>query len=291
MQPIDVTNDPRRPYVQIAASIRAAILNGELQPGERLPSTAELATFYSVAPGTVGSAIRVLRDEGFVISRAGSSVRVRDEAHHPLTEGKEHPLAGVASYLFEAGQLKRTTRTGWLLLDIPDPETVAEHSFRAALVAAVLAPLEGADAGRATMLGLVHDFHETRIGDVPSVGRAYITSAKPEAVTAHQTADMPDDLAKQIQDLTVEYEAGITPEAKVAHDSDKIELLLQAREYEVRGFDTVPWQDTSIEALRTDAAKQLAQAILAADPRGWWQAFQASYHELRASAQERSRQP
>ena len=44
-----------------------------------------------------------------------------------------------------------------------------------------------------------------------------------------------------------------------------------------------------MDALRTGSAKQLAQAIISADPRGWWSAFAASYRELRASAQDRAR--
>jgi hypothetical protein len=54
--------------------------------------------------------------------------------------------------------------------------------------------------------------------------------------------------------------------------------------------DTGPWRETSINALRTDAARQLAQAINSTEPSAWWAAFAASYHELRASAQGRSRQ-
>jgi putative hydrolase of HD superfamily len=100
---------------------------------------------------------------------------------------------------------------------------------------------------------------------------------------------MPTDLAKLFQDLSAEYEAGETIESRIAHDADKIETLLQAAEYEAEGYKTGPWRETSIAALRTDSAKHLAQAINSADPSAWWAAFAASYHELRASAQERSR--
>lgn len=116
--------------MQVAASIRAAILNGELAPGARLPSTAELAEFYGVAKVTIGSAIRTLREEGFVTSRPGAAVWVRDQAALPVPPGKGHPLAGVAAYLFEAGHLKHVSRAGWLLLGIPQPETVAEQPPR-----------------------------------------------------------------------------------------------------------------------------------------------------------------
>lgn len=292
MQPIDPA-DKRQPNVQIAASIRAAILTGELEPGSQLPAGHELARFFGVSRMTVQTAIRTLREEGFVHSRAGSGVYVRDQASLPAPRQDDEPLAGVAAYLFEMGHLKRTTRAGWLLLGIPQPETVAEHSFRVGAVGITLAALEGADVGRTAALCLLHDSHETRIGDVPSVGRAYVTTAVPEAVSAHQTSAMPDTVAKVVQDLVAEYEAGQTIEAQTAHDADKIETLLQATEYQAQGHDTAAWQETSIAALRTNSGRQLAQAISTADPHGWWSPFAASYRELRAStrAQARRRQP
>lgn len=281
MQPIDPA-DKRQPNVQIAASIRAAILTGELEPGSQLPSGNDLAKFFGVSRMTVTAAIRTLQSEGFVRSRTGSGVFVRDQASLPTPDDVEHPLAGVSSFLFEMGQLKNLPRSGWLLLGIPQPESVAEHSFRVGMTGMMLAAIEGADVGRTVALALFHDGHETRIGDVPNVGRAYVTTATPEAVTAHQSSAMPDHVAKVVQSLTSEYEANETLEARLAHDADKIETLLQAIEYEAQGYDTGPWKETSLAALRTDAGQQLAQAIGSGDPR-WWAAFAASYHELRAS--------
>jgi 5'-deoxynucleotidase YfbR-like HD superfamily hydrolase len=279
--------DPRKPYVKIAASIRAAILSGELEPEQQLPTGDELAKFFGVTRATIGSAIRTLRDEGFVRSRAGGGVYVSTQASLPVPAGESHPLAGVAAFLFEAGHLKNLPRSGWLLLGITQPETVAEHSFRVGLVGIALAALEGADPGRTAALCLMHDVHESRIGDVPSVGRAYVTTAVPEAVTAHQTSGMPEGIANVFQDLTAEYEATETLESKVAHDADKVETLLQASEYRTQGYSAEAWQDTSVQALRTESAKQLAQAITASDPRGWWMSFASSYHELRASTRAR----
>jgi len=280
MQLID-PQDPRRPNVQIAASIRAAILTGELEPGQRLPPGTELADYFGVQRATVSNAIRKLEDEGFVTAKAGSGVYVRDQASLPVGEG-EHPLAGMATFLFEMGHLKRLPRAGWLLLGVPDPESVAEHSFRVAMVGMVLAALDGADVGHTVALAAFHDGHETRISDVPSVGRAYVSTARPEVVTEHQTAGMPDKVAAVVRDLTAEYEQNATREAQLAHDADKIETLLQAIEYQQQGHEAQPWRDTSLAALRTDAGKQLAQAVGSADPR-WWAPFAASYHELRAS--------
>jgi 5'-deoxynucleotidase YfbR-like HD superfamily hydrolase/biotin operon repressor len=288
MQPIDPA-DPRRPYVKVAASIRAAILNGELEPGTRLPSIPELTELFGVSASTVNNAVRTLRDEGYVRSKGGSGNYVEGKASQPVAAEEIHPLSGTAAFLFEMGHLKHTARAGWLLLGIPQPETVAEHSFRVAMVGMAMAALEGADAGHVAALCLMHDAHESRIGDVPSVGRAYTTTAVPEAINAHQTAGMPEQAAKVFQDLVAEYEATETIESKLAHDADKIETLLQAAEYEAQGYKAGPWRDTSLQALRTDVAKQLAQAINSSDPHAWWSSFAASYHELRAAAQKRSR--
>jgi 5'-deoxynucleotidase YfbR-like HD superfamily hydrolase len=86
-----------------------------------------------------------------------------------------------------------------------------------------------------------------------------------------------------------EFEAAKAVEARVARDADKLETLLQAIEYGQQGYQTEAWVKTSVEALRTDSAKQLAQAINAADPQEWCASFAASYHELRASSRGRSR--
>src|SRR4249920_264139 len=71
-------DDPRPPYQQVANALRAAILTRKLAPGEKLPSGNELARRYGVARMTVQQAIRLLRDEGLIVSRQGSGVFVRE---------------------------------------------------------------------------------------------------------------------------------------------------------------------------------------------------------------------
>jgi DNA-binding transcriptional regulator YhcF (GntR family) len=71
-------DDPRPPYQQVANALRAAILTRKLAPGEKLPSGNELAQRYGVARMTVQQAVRLLRDEGLIVSRQGSGVFVRE---------------------------------------------------------------------------------------------------------------------------------------------------------------------------------------------------------------------
>ena len=72
--------DPRPPYRQIAEHLRAAIDNGELRAGDRLPSEAELTRHYSVARMTARQAIQELRAEGRVVAEHGRGVFVRPPA-------------------------------------------------------------------------------------------------------------------------------------------------------------------------------------------------------------------
>jgi DNA-binding transcriptional regulator YhcF (GntR family) len=76
--------DPRPPYRQVANALRAAILTRKFEPGEKLPSGTELAATYGVARMTVQQAIRLLRDEGLVVSRQGSGVFVRERTERPV---------------------------------------------------------------------------------------------------------------------------------------------------------------------------------------------------------------
>jgi DNA-binding transcriptional regulator YhcF (GntR family) len=77
-------DDPRPPYQQVASSLRAGILTKRFIPGEKLPSGTSLAAHYGVARMTVQQAVRVLRDEGLVVSRTGSGVFVRERTERPV---------------------------------------------------------------------------------------------------------------------------------------------------------------------------------------------------------------
>ncbi len=70
-------NDPRSPSRQIADDLRTAIRDGEIKPGERLPSERDLVDRYGIAPQTARQAVAALKTEGLVDSRAGRGVFVR----------------------------------------------------------------------------------------------------------------------------------------------------------------------------------------------------------------------
>src|SRR5690348_4826761 len=67
----------------------------------------------------------------------------------------------LAAFSYELGVLKRMRRSGWWHAGVRDPESVAEHTMRAAQLAALIAAEERADPARAAFLALWHDTQET----------------------------------------------------------------------------------------------------------------------------------
>jgi putative hydrolases of HD superfamily len=193
----------------------------------------------------------------------------------------EPELEGLTNFLYEMGLLKRYKRTGWRVAGVDNPESIAEHSFRTAIIGYLLAVMEGVDPARTAALCLFHDTQETRIGDVPLVGKPYVVTAPNAEVTVDQVADFPAEIAQAVRDLVDEYEARESLEARLAKDADKLECLIQAREYQAQGHEDVPpWIETSAAALRSESARRLAAVCQQVPPRQWWKALAEAHPRL-----------
>jgi len=183
-------------------------------------------------------------------------------------------LKSIAEFMYEMGQLKRVKRSGWWIAGISNPETVAEHSFRVAVLGWTLASLEGADPSRTMAMCLFHDTHEARTNDHHRVARRYVdwTPEVERRAASDQISRLPQVLADSLMSLIEEFEADETLEARIAHDADQLECLVQAREYQTQGFEDVQdWITNCQAALVTDSAKQLAEECLQVKPYEWWQ--------------------
>jgi DNA-binding transcriptional regulator YhcF (GntR family) len=64
-------------YQQLATQVELAILAGDLKPGDRLPSTRELARRFALHPNTILAGYRKLERDGWTECRHGSGVYVR----------------------------------------------------------------------------------------------------------------------------------------------------------------------------------------------------------------------
>ena len=184
------------------------------------------------------------------------------------------PVDAAVRYLYEVGQLKLSKRTGWWHAGVPEPESVAEHTFRAAVIGYLLAVMEHADPGLTATLCLFHDVIETRTGDIPNVAKAYVTHEPDVRIAADQVGGTAPEVRDAILGLVARFVDQDSPEALLAKDADRLECLMQAREYEHQGFkNTGPWMESSRAGLRSTSARQLADRALTMPPDEWWKSF------------------
>jgi putative hydrolases of HD superfamily len=162
-----------------------------------------------------------------------------------------------------AGKLKAVRRQGWVDRGVPDPESVADHTFRAMVMAWTLGREAGLDTDRLLKLMLLHDLPESEAGDATPYGAvlagaelAQVVPRWRELVSADQLAaakqrkrlseeravgqlasNLPAELADELRELWLDYAERRSPEACFAAQLDKLEAALQAIEYRDAGYD------------------------------------------------------
>jgi len=72
-------------YRQLVTQVVLAILCGDVRPGDRLPSTRELARRFGLHPNTISAGYRQLERDGWTEKRHGSGVYVRNNSEPPTT--------------------------------------------------------------------------------------------------------------------------------------------------------------------------------------------------------------
>jgi putative hydrolase of HD superfamily len=177
-------------------------------------------------------------------------------------------MKNIANFLFEAGMLKRTPRSGFQFLGT-GAESVAEHIFRTSYIGYALGNMEqGIRVDRLIKMCLFHDLPEARTGDLNYVNKKYVEANEKKAI---------EDLAQtvpfgpEIQELVQEFIEGKTAEAKLARDADQLEMILALKEYKDLGNKYADeWLEFSLKRLQTDTAKGLAKVILDTDSSLWW---------------------
>lgn len=190
----------------------------------------------------------------------------------PPQESSEDHLQGILGFLCEVGCLKRVRRSGWWLAGINSPESVAEHSFRTAIIGLIIAELEGCNPFETASICLFHDLNEARLLDSHALAKKYLNTKPAEALAVRDSMSrLPSALTERIQHLLHNFEAGESLESIVARDADVLECLIQAREYQSLGVaGASAFARPLAKRLKTTSAKRLAQMITRFDPNEWW---------------------
>ncbi|KAK4534985.1 hypothetical protein CDCA_CDCA03G1010 [Cyanidium caldarium] len=142
---------------------------------------------------------------------------------------------GLLGFLRLVGVLKHLKRTGWVQAGVREPESVAAHMYRMALMALVLRPQDG----RALRMALVHDLAECIVGDItPNCGVAKDEKRRMEEAAMRRIGELlrphSAEAASEVMQLFEEYERGNSATARFVKGLDKLDMVLQAVEYQTQ---------------------------------------------------------
>ena len=134
--------------------------------------------------------------------------------------------------------LKKIRRQGWIdKLSISHPESVADHSYSMAMMGMIISDLENYDFEKIIKMVLLHDLAESRIGDY-TPGQIDLKKKNDIENEAFLKIleDLPMTVKSQYRIIWKEYWENSSPESKIVHQLDRLEMALQAKTYQDEGY-------------------------------------------------------
>lgn len=211
------------------------------QNGSRIPTNRKLLTaIIKILINKNG--ISSLREANMLLESAGQGYLTENEIQSISKRFVSFPsspqfASKMVDFMIDIGKSKRLYRTGWVREKIKDPESVAEHSFRVSVLSMVLADQLGLDKEKLIKMALVHDLGEVITGDLV-FSRGEVIDIKKKNEKEEKEENGIKKIFKTIgQDkeyvkVFSEMRERATEEAKIFWEIDKLEMAMQALEYE-----------------------------------------------------------
>ncbi len=180
----------------------------------------------------------------------------------------------LVNFLFEAAALKRLQRTGWQILGGGNKESIAEHSFMVAMIGYMLATELKADIQKVLTMGLLHDFSETRTGDVYKLADLYLSVDEKRANNDSFSYDL------KLNKIIDEYNEKKSIESQIIHDADNLALILELKQLMENGNDNAKeWFDANKDRLKLKESKALFEEIKSSNSQDWWKKERIIIHK------------
>ena len=140
---------------------------------------------------------------------------------------KKTYLPQLLDFIKMSEGLKTLTRHSWL--SSGRRESVAEHTWRMAMMVLVLVPELQLTYNLDKLLTmiLIHDVPEIEAGDTPAFKKHTNKHALEKKALVALTVNLPVVTRQKFMELWLEFEANQTIEAQIAHALDKLEVLIQ----------------------------------------------------------------
>lgn len=140
------------------------------------------------------------------------------------------------------GKLKKVERTGWVTTaKIQNPESVAEHSYRAAVMGMLISDIKKLDTEKVVRMLLLHDIAEVIIGDWDLSAKKKLgienKNRKEKEAFEKIMQMLPQSQREEYAKIWKEFEERKTEEAKIVYQVEKLEMIVQALEYIEEGHD------------------------------------------------------
>jgi putative hydrolase of HD superfamily len=152
-----------------------------------------------------------------------------------LEKMPKNSLISLVEFFKKSGQLKKVSRSGWVRIGIKSPESVADHTFRTALLCMVFSSLEGLDELKMLRMALIHDLPEVITGDLMPSEKAKAYKNSEEHAMKDLLSLLPEEVRGEYIQVWHEYVSNETAEAMAVRQLEKLEMAMQAREYKETG--------------------------------------------------------
>jgi len=151
---------------------------------------------------------------------------------------EKNQLLNLVSFFRIVCNLKTIKRSGWIHKSkITSPESVADHSYSMCMMSMILAEIMNLDSGYIMKMVIIHDLAESMVGDhMPDNISSEEKHLLEDKAMKKIISKLPNSLRKNYLCIWNEYNNNITVNAKFVHNMDKLEMALQAKEYEFEGY-------------------------------------------------------
>jgi putative hydrolases of HD superfamily len=183
---------------------------------------------------------------------------------------EKNQLLDLLSFFRIVCNLKTIKRSGWIhKSNITSPESVADHSYSMCMMSMILAEIINLDSGHIMKMVIIHDLAESLVGDhMPDDISSEEKQLVEDKAMKKIISKLPNSLRKNYLNIWNEYNDNITVNAKFVHSMDKLEMVLQAKEYEFEGYPKEllqPFIKSATDYIsneRSDLVFEILQAII-----------------------------
>lgn len=144
----------------------------------------------------------------------------------------------IDTFIQSIFRLKKIKRTGWLAKGkILNGESIADHSYSLSALCMVFSDILGLDTEKVMKMCIIHDLAESIIGDImPGEIADKEKKMKENKVMKSILFSLPVSVRIDYFGIWKEFLLNGSKEAQLVHKVDKLEMLLQAREYLLQGY-------------------------------------------------------